>query len=197
MALAWRTGKRVFAHQALLLSFGVLFRGVLHNLYERSYFTSPSLFLSGLSSISAVGLLFAALVFAFKLRRQPAQGEDKANWLVRAGRMLDAHPEQVLFFVPLALLTAFLGVELRSGMVTLAWSLEAVVVFVAALRIGERSYRVSAVGLLLLCVGKIFIVDFKHMSLPDRAITCTVLGALLLGVSILYSRNREKVRQFL
>jgi hypothetical protein len=195
MALAWWTGKRVFAHQALLLSLGVLFRGVLHNLYERSYFTSPSLFVSSMSTISAVGLLFAALVFAFKLRRQLS--EEKTNWLVRAARMLDAHPEQVLFFVPLVLLTAFLGVELRSGLVTLAWTLEAVVVFVAALRIGERSYRLSATGLLLLVVGKIFIVDFRHMSLADKAMTFTAVGALIIAVSILYTKYREKVRQYL
>jgi Predicted membrane protein (DUF2339) len=197
MALAWWAGKRVFAHQALLLSLGVLFRGVLHNLYERSYFTSPSLFFSSLSTTSAVAILFAALIFAFKLRRQPTQGEDKANWLVRAGRMLDAHPEQVLFFVPLALLTAFLGVEVASGWLTLAWGLEAVVVFLVALWIGERSYRLSAMGLLLLLVGKIAILDFRHMSGAEKAITFTVVGALIMGVSILYTRYREKVRQFL
>jgi uncharacterized membrane protein len=195
MAVAWWTGKRVFAHQALFLSLGVLFRGVLHNLYERSYFTPTSKLVSSLSVISAVGFLFAGLIFAFKLRRQPH--DEKTNWLVRAGRLLDAHPEQVLFFVPLALFTAFLGVELRSGLVTLAWSLEAVVVFVFALWIGERSYRISAMGLLLLCVGKIFTVDIRRMVLRDKAITFIALGALILVVSILYSKNREKVRQFL
>jgi hypothetical protein len=197
MALAWWTGKRVFAHQALLLSLGVLFRGVLHNLYERSYFTSPSRFLSSLSTTSAVALLFASLVFAFKLRRQPARDEDKANWLVQGGRMLDAHPEQVLFFVPLALLTAFLGVEVASGWLTLAWGLEAVVVFLAALRIGERSYRLSAMGLLLLLVGKIFIFDVRRMSGAEKFVTFIVVGAMIMGVSILYTRYREKVRQFL
>ncbi len=195
LAVAWRTGKRVFAHQALLLSVGVLFRGVLHNLYERSYFTPPSALLSSLSTVSAVGFFFAGLIFAFKLRRPPP--EEKKNWLVRAGRLLDAHPEQVLFFMALALFTAFLGVELRSDLVTLAWSLEAVGVFVAALWIGERSYRLSAMGLLLLVIGKIFIFDFRHMSLPYKAITFTVVGVLIIGVSVLYTRYREKVRQFL
>jgi Predicted membrane protein (DUF2339) len=203
IAFAWRTGKRVFAHQALLLSVGVLFRGVLHNLYERSYFTPPSwpwlpwLNWNMLSTISTVAVLFAALIFAFKLRRQPAQGEDKANWLVQAGRMLDGHPEQVLFFVPLALLTAFLGVEVASGWLTLAWGLEAVVVFLVALWIGERSYRLSAMGLLLLLVGKIFILDFRHMSRAEKFITVTAVGAMFMGVSILYTRYREKMRQYL
>ena len=195
VALAWKTQKRVFLHQALLLSLGVLFRGVLHNLYERSYFTAPSKLVSSACLMAAVAFLFTSLIFAFKLRRKPI-GEERP-WLARVGNLLDAHPEQVLFFVPLVLLTAFLAVELRSGMVTVGWALEAVVVFLAALRIGERSYRLSALGLLLLCVGKIVVVDIWRLGIRDRAITFIVLGALLLAVSILYTKNREKVKEFL
>jgi hypothetical protein len=196
MALAWWAQKRVFAHQAMLLSLGVLFRGVLHNLYERSYFTAPSKLLSGLSTISTVTFVFASLFFAFKLRKR-AEEDEKRNWLVRSARLLDAHPEQVLFFAALILLTAFLAVELPSGLVTAVWGAEAVVVFIVALWIGERSYRLSAMGLLLLCLGKVVIVDFWRMGRGDKAVTFIVLGALLLGVPILYSKNREKVRQYL
>jgi uncharacterized membrane protein len=195
MALAWRTGKRIFVHQALLLSLGVLFRGILHNLYERSYFPPPSAFLSNLSTIFAAGFLFLALFFAFRVRRPPP-AEEK-NWMVRVASIVDAQPEQLLFFAALLLFTAFLGVELRSGLVTLAWTLEAVAVFSCALWIGERSYRLAAMGLLLLVIGKIFIFDFRHMSFLDRAITFTAVGVLIIGVSILYTRYREKVSQFL
>jgi hypothetical protein len=200
-ALAWKSGKRVFLHQALFLSLGVLFRGVMHNLYERSYFTAPPLkFIPALSWNAiyvgtAAAFLFAALVFAFRLR-QPAGAESKSR-VVRTLRMVGARPEQLLFFVPLAMVTAYLAVDLRSGVVTMAWALEAVVVFLFALWIGERSYRISALGLLMLCVGKIVTVDIWRLGIRDRAITFIVLGALLLGVSILYSKNREKVRQFL
>jgi hypothetical protein len=195
MAVAWWTQKRVFVHQAIALSLGVLFRGILHNLYERSYFTPLSTMLSVLNTVSATGLLFAALIFAFKLRRQPAL--ENTNWLVRAGRMLDAHPEQALFFVPFVLFTAFLAVEVHSNLVTLAWMLEAFVVFVAALWIGERSYRLSALGLVLLVVGKIFVFDFWKMSVPNKAITFVIVGTLITGVSVLSIRYREKVRQYL
>ncbi|HEX5434735.1 MAG TPA: DUF2339 domain-containing protein, partial [Candidatus Angelobacter sp.] len=194
MAGAWKLRKRVFLHQAMLVSAGVISRGVFHNLYERSYFISPSHFHSAVTVFSAAGVLFAALPFAFKLKSEPA-GE--GGRLVRIFRMLDAHPEQWLFFLPLALITAFLAVELQSGMITVAWGLEAVAVFLAALWVGERSYRLSALGLLFLCVGKIIAIDIWRLGIRDRAITFIVLGTLILGVSILYSRNREKVRAFL
>ena len=195
MAVAWWTQRRVFMHQALVLSLGVLFRGILHNLYERSYFTPLSRLLYALNTVSAAGFLFVSLIFAFKLKREPA-GEP-TNWLKRVARVLDAHPEQLLFFAPLALFTAFLAVDLRSGLVTLAWMLEAVAVILVALWIGERSYRLSGMGLVLLVVGKIFVVDFRKMSVPEKAITFTLVGTLILGVGVIYTRYREKVSQYL
>lgn len=194
MTLAWKTQKRVFLHQAMLVSVGAVIRGVFHNLYERSYFTSPSHLHSSLTVLSAAGVLIASLFFAFRLRRE---APEDSRWAVQALRMIDARPEQVLFFLPLALITAFLALELRSGMVTVAWGLEAVVVFVAALWIGERTYRLAGLGLLLLCVGKILTIDIWRLGIRDRAITFIVLGTLLLGVSILYSKHREKVRAYL
>jgi uncharacterized membrane protein len=70
-------------------------------------------------------------------------------------------------------------------------------VFVFALWIGERTYRITGLALLLLCVGKIAVIDVWGLSTPDRALTFIVLGAALLGVSLLYTRNREAIRQFL
>src|SRR2546429_7677466 len=43
LAVAWRSGRRLFLHQALLVGAGVLMRTVLHNFYERSYFPAPVL----------------------------------------------------------------------------------------------------------------------------------------------------------
>jgi uncharacterized membrane protein len=95
------------------------------------------------------------------------------------------------------LVTALLATETRAGMLTIAWGAEAVVVFLAALWIGERSYRLTGLALLLLCVGKIFVFDFWSLSLRDKALTGMIVGAALIGVSILYARKREAILQFL
>jgi hypothetical protein len=155
----------------------------------------PNLSWNAVYISSAAAVLLAALFFAFKLRR-PSAEEGKSR-LVQILGSLSARPEQLLFFVPLALVTAYLAVDLRSGLVTMAWALEGVAVFLFALWLGERSYRIAGLGLLLLCVGKIVTIDIWRLGIRDRAITFIVLGAMLLAVSILYSRNREKVRQFL
>src|SRR5438128_12204428 len=63
--------------------------------------------------------------------------------------------------------------------------------------VSERSFRLSGLGLLLLCVGKILLVDVWRLSPRDRYLTLIVLGSALLLVSFLYTRHREAIRQYL
>jgi uncharacterized membrane protein len=145
--------------------------------------------------IIAAALLFAALAAAFRLRR-PGSG-DEAHWARRAVSTLVRHPEQELFFLPLAMITVLLGLEMRSGMITVAWGIEGLAVFLVALAVRERSYRWSGLALLLLCVGKIVLIDVWRLHASDRYITFLILGSALLLVSFLYSRYRETLRQYL
>jgi Predicted membrane protein (DUF2339) len=198
-ALAWRTGRRIFLHQGLLLSFPILFRGIAHNLYERSYFPAPlwSWYSRPLCVSVAIALLLAALTFAFRLRRKEEAGEKPQGRIARLLAFLGRRPEQVLFFVSVILLTVMLAIEMRRGMVTVAWGAESVAVFLFALACGERSFRLTGLGLLLLCAGKIIVFDFWEMTTPDKILTALVIGSALYGVSYLYTRYRETLRQYL
>jgi uncharacterized membrane protein len=198
IVVAWRFGKAIFLHQGLLLGFAVLFRGFLHNIYERSYFPAPfwhgRMFSVGL----AVALLFLALPVTFLLKRKTVMKEaEPAKWPARAIGAPIERPDQVFFFIPFLLLTVLLGVEMRSGMVTLAWGVEAVAVFLFALWVGQRSFRLSGVGLLLICAGKIVVLDVWSLQPRDRYLTFIVLGIALTSVSFLYTRYRETLRQYL
>jgi uncharacterized membrane protein len=86
---------------------------------------------------------------------------------------------------------------MRHGMVTLAWGIEGVAIFLVALWGGERSFRLTGLGVLLLCVGKILVVDVWQLDPRDRYLTFIVLGGALLLVSYLYTRNRQLLRQYL
>jgi hypothetical protein len=183
VAVAAMSGRRVFLHIGIAVALLTFARAVIHNLYERSYFPPPASAPRWLLVAIVAALLFASLAFAFRLRG--------------AGRWLDAHPEQILFFIPLLLVTILLGVEMRRGMLTVAWGVEAVAVFLFALWVRERSYRISGLVLLLLCVGKIFVFDFWTLTLRDKAVTGMIVGVVLIGVSILYTRNREAILKFL
>jgi uncharacterized membrane protein len=103
----------------------------------------------------------------------------------------------VIFFVPIVLLTFMLALKMRAGMVTVAWGMEGVAVFLLALALNERSFRLTGLALLMLCVGKIMVIDAWRLAPRDRYLTFIVLGLALLGVSFLYTRYRETIRQYL
>jgi uncharacterized membrane protein len=193
-AIAWRLGRRVFLHQALVLSFAVLFRAVLHNFYERSYFPAPGWEDRRLCVGVAIAFLIASLPFAFRLRQKEV-GE--GTGVVRLLRIISSRPEQVFFFNAIACLTVLLTVESRHGMITLAWGLEALCVFMFAVWVGERSFRLTGLALLLLCVSKIIVVDVWRLHGLDRIMTLLVLGTALFVASLMYTRYRETIRQYL
>ncbi len=198
LAVALKPGQKVFLHQGQLVAFAVLFRGVLHNLYQRSYFPPPFWLKPVFSVGVTVALLFLALSLAFRQREQGAVvSERKRNWLARSAAAVGRHPEQVFFFIPFFLLVALLALEVPSGLVTVAWGIAAVCVFIFALWVGQRSYRLSGLGLLLLCVAKIVFRDVWGLQPRDRYLTFIFLGAALLGVSFLYTRYRETIRHYL
>jgi hypothetical protein len=195
LVIAWRTERRVFLNQGLFVAVAVLFRTVLHNFYERSYFPASGWNSRWITAGTAIALLFLCLPFAFQLRRKNEPSEETG--IVRLLQSVVRRPEQVLFFIAVGLLTSLLGVEMRHGMVTLSWGVEGLAVFVLALWLGERSFRLTGLGLLLLCVGKILLVDVWRLDPRDRYLTFIVLGAALLLVSFLYTKNRETLRQYL
>jgi uncharacterized membrane protein len=61
----------------------------------------------------------------------------------------------------------------------------------------QRSYRITGLLLLLICVSKIVFRDAWQLSERDRYITFIALGAALMLVSALYNRFREQVRRLL
>jgi len=195
LIIAWRSGQRVFLYQGLLATVGVVFRTVLHNFYERSYFPASGWESRWITVGIAVALLLTALPFAFQLRKK--EQESRETGVIRLMQLTVRRPEQLFFFIAVGLLTVLLATEMRHGMVTLSWGVEGVAVFVLALWLAERSFRVTGLGLLLLCVGKILIVDVWALDPRDRYLTFIVLGAALLLVSFLYTRNREALRQYL
>src|SRR6202140_2084344 len=195
LAIAWRGGRKVFLYQGLVIAVGGLLRAVLHNFYERSYFPAPAWQSRWITIGAAVVLLFACLPFSFYLRRKNERSGETG--LVRLLQQIVRRPEQTFFFIAVGLLTALLAIEMRHGMVTLSWGVEGLAIFILAMALAERSFRLTGLGLLLLCVGKILLVDVWGLDPRDRYLTFIVLGAALLLVSFLYTRNREAIRQYL
>jgi len=186
--------KEVFLEQTALLSIGILVRGLAHNIFGSSYFTSGGW--QGKFSVIAItsALLFAALPLAFRIRSRYVdrpRGSSLAHFL--AAR----RPEQILFFVPLLLIVITIAVKMDPGAVTLAWGIVGLLVIVLGLLATQRSYRLTGLTLLVFCIGKIVFRDAWHLDERSRYITFIVLGVALILVSALYSKYRDQVSRLL
>jgi len=193
LALAWAMRRKIFLAQAVALALAAVLRGVFLDLFTESptgFWNDP---LTRLSLCAL--LLLAGLFFAFRLRR----GE---HWTdaVRLPDPIDnalSRPEQWFFFAPFASMAIALAARLSSGHITIAWSVLGLLVFLFALLVGERSYRLAGLGLLLVAVAKILLMDVWSLPLADRYPTLIVLGLALVAVSFLYTRFGAVIRKFL
>jgi len=194
LALAWLMRRKTFLVQAIVLAIAVPARGVILDLFADSpdgFWNGPLFHLA-----VAVILLLAALPFAFQLRNTDRFGESSIPLPSDLG-MVVRHPEQVFFFSAFALEVLALAFKLSSGRITIAWSLLGLGVFLFAMLVGERSFRLAGLGLLLVSVAKIIFMDVWKLSPTDRFITLIVLGLALVIVSFLYTRFAAIFRKLL
>jgi Predicted membrane protein (DUF2339) len=186
----------LFRHQGLLLTVLILARGMAHNLFGGSYFTGGDWKGDYLVLSSAAGILLASLYFAFRLRGRFTLSQNAGPWMRRLG-IIASRPEQIEFFTAIILITCMLGLKMKSGMVTVSWGIEGVLIFLLALAVKERSFRLTGLSVLLLCVAKVMALDVWGLQARDRYVTLIIVGAALVFVSFLYTRYRETIRQYL
>jgi uncharacterized membrane protein len=118
-----------------------------------------------------------------------------------AALLLERREEIVLrqgYSIAAALVAAvMLREQVSGGMLTLSWSLEGIVLLAAGFAARERMLRLSGLGLLLLCIGKVFFFDLRNLETMYRILSFIGLGVVLLVVSWIYTRFREELRRLL
>ena len=206
-ALGQRISLRALRIQCYTFTVLTAIRCAFDNFYQRG----PWYFINiRVASVSAIAIIFLALAFTsrrIKLKTVAAPGDANSakpesaysnlarvrSWIA----WLDRHPYHLFFFTAAILITRLLSIEIHHGYLTAAWGAEAIVVFLIALRVNERSYRWCALILLLLCVGRIVLIDVWTLDQLGRIVSFMGLGAALLIVSFLYARHRELLRKVL
>jgi cbb3-type cytochrome oxidase subunit 3 len=192
LVVAWRTHLEIFLYQALIMLGVAAFRISMTNFYSLRT-ALPAGAAGRWSTVAAILLLLAGVVFAYRVRAPKSENASQRKWYA----LLVDRPEQPMFFVPVALMGFFLYIEVHDKL-ALAWGVEGVVVFILALIAKERSFRLTGLGLLM--VGVVMILwDLLRpgTSTTTRYITLIALGAMLLAVSFLYGRFRETLREYL
>jgi hypothetical protein len=200
IGVCWFAQHDVFLHHSVILAFLVFFRGLSLELISGGHPTIPGHLERWEYVALATTFLFFAQAFAFPLRARFAAARSKpasGNDLGLEISALLRRPEQIYFFLPIILVTLLILNELTSGHVTIGWGIEAVATFLFALAVGERSFRLTGLGLLLLCVAKIVLLDVWRLELLDKIITLMIFGVGAILVSYLYTRYSEAIHRYL
>ena len=95
------------------------------------------------------------------------------------------------------LTTMLLYYKISGSMLTVAWGIESVTLLGSGLPLRDRVLRISGLSLLLGCILKLFVWDLRHLETFSRILSFIVLGIILVGVSWIYTRFRERVAKYL
>lgn len=95
------------------------------------------------------------------------------------------------------LLAALLFDRVSGGMLTVAWGTQGLALLAAGFPLRDRVLRLSGLGLLLVCILKLFVYDLRFLDTLPRILSFIVLGAILVAVSWIYTRFRERVERYL
>jgi uncharacterized membrane protein len=161
------------------------------------------------ATVVTSALLLYVLFAATKWKRKQVRVDESAHpedahtqndpWkTIRAAWLwIGTHEQHLFFFVPTILVTVLVSLEVRRGFLTAAWGVEALIIFLAVLKMDERAYRWFSLLLFSLCVGRVVTVDVWNLDALGRIVSFLGLGAALLAVSFLYARHRELLRRVL
>ncbi len=109
----------------------------------------------------------------------------------------DSRPRVYFSLLATVLLSVLLEREVSGGMLTVAWGLEGIALLIAGFPLRDRALRLSGLFLFLVCVLKLFLYDLRNLETMNRILSFIVLGLLLIGVSWLYTRFRDRIQKFL
>jgi hypothetical protein len=96
-----------------------------------------------------------------------------------------------------ATVAALLYQSVAGGLFTVALGLEGLALLGAGFPLRERVLRLQGLSLLLACILKLFVYDLRNLQTMYRILSFIVLGVIMLGVSWIYTRFRERVRRLL
>ena len=86
---------------------------------------------------------------------------------------------------------------MQGNLLTIAWAIQGLVVLTLGFLVRDRTFRLSGLALLLVCLLKVFVIDLRGVETLYRILSFIVLGAILLLVSFAYTKYREVIKRYI
>jgi uncharacterized membrane protein len=143
---------------------------------------------AGVSGRIATGAFVIACFYAAQLLIPRKPGEKTG---------LERHARTYYSLLAAVLLSVLLYYEVSGSMLTVAWGIEGIGLLIAGFPLNDRVQRLTGLGLFLVCILKLFVYDLRHLETMYRILSFIVLGLMLVSVSWLYTRFRDRIQRYL
>jgi hypothetical protein len=110
---------------------------------------------------------------------------------------IERHARTFYSLLAATLLAVLLFYEVSGSVLTVAWGVEGVALLVAGFPLNDRVQRLTGMFLFLVCILKLFVYDLRHLETMYRILSFIVLGLMLVGVSWIYTRFRDRIQRYL
>lgn len=144
----------------------------------------------GIRARVLTGAIVVASFYATQLLAPRPSAGDPRGWLDRHARMFYSLLASVL-------LAVLLYYEVSGGVLTMAWSAEGLALLGAGFPLRDRMQRLSGLFLFMVCVLKLFLYDLRELETINRILSFIVLGVILVSVSWIYTRFRDRIQRYL
>jgi len=156
----------------------------------------------GLRDAGIQSYIVAAAAFALALRPENIWIAIATVALLYAGQFVakkspEVHAAACFSVGATLVLSKFLLAQTSGGMLTVSWGFEGLALLAAGFALRERVLRLEGLALLLVCILKLFVYDLRNLETLPRILSFIALGAIMLGVSWIYTRFRDHVRKLL
>ncbi|MBP7635374.1 DUF2339 domain-containing protein, partial [Candidatus Ozemobacteraceae bacterium] len=94
-------------------------------------------------------------------------------------------------------LTFLLYLKISGSLLSLAWAFTAALMLVFGFMFREKPSRYAGLILMGVCLVKLFFHDLRFLGVPFRILSFVILGLVLMGISWVYSRYQDKIREYL
>jgi hypothetical protein len=148
------------------------------------------IFTAGMLAGNRTGVLPASVVIASLYCAQLLAPRDN-------GENIERHARAFYSLLATLLLAILLFYEVSGGTLTMAWAAEALALLGAGFPLRDRVQRLSGLTLFMICVLKLFLYDLRELETINRILSFIVLGLILVGVSWMYTRFRDRIQRYL
>lgn len=175
-----------FRRQGLYLGIGAIGYGLGND--WRSESINPVLASPWLIGAATIGLLYAC-------RWLVAKDETPEASSMLSG--IDSLRQHIFSLAGSFGLAHLFYVQISGGFLTLAWSLLGSGLLFFGFTCKDRLLRFSGLGLIFICIIKVFLYDARVLEAPLRILAFMCLGAVMIAISWVYTRYKERIEELL